>query len=508
MEKWVTGMVLLFIGTVLYGQTVDQCASPYFTVNRYKKFINYGINSGQLQLDFPMRQPYRCNELYKAYKGSQNNSGESFFTKFKKIVTNELNRYCDPDVKTGSGYWNIKISGGYRVGDEYNEKISQPWGAVEGTYHSKHIVLANHTIFDQGLKDDPLFYGDTGEWIWGRSETAYALFKYGSLNFFAGRVYRNFGIPEESSLILSDNPYSYDHYGFEYNSKRFTFSFFTARLNNRQSYDSQAEDTSLVLAKRYFSVQRGEVKLAKDLILGLNQVAIYGGEDRDFEMIYLNPLNLFYVCQRNHSSQISGLWALDLFWKPAPRWTFYGQFLIDDIIVNNEPGQDDRATYPDRFGGSLKIICTDLGIPGTQYSFTYHRISNWTYMSYRTWENYLYYGKSMGFPVNSFEGMVLGFDCFSFFPYQFSIKAGFNRHGEQDLQAVFRGSKDPFPMDVAVNNTFLNTSVTYIPNNRLYCSLNIRHDHFDNYLNMNNNKKDFLSFKLTFSTNLYWNFHF
>ena len=140
--------------------------------------------------------------------------------------------------------------------------------------------------------------------------------------------------------------------------------------------------------------------------------------------------------------QMGGLWAFEFYWKPSISITIFNQLLIDDIIVNNEPGQNDRDRHPDRLGIVSKIILTDYFLPGSQFSIMYNRVSNWTYMSYRTWENYVYHGKSMGYPENSMEAIRVDFDYFGKPPFVFQLQTGYKRHGEQDINNVFGDTKD------------------------------------------------------------------
>ena len=484
-------------------------ASPYFYNTRYNRFIAYAINSGRIRMPFVLNQPFTCAELMSAFYGTTGDSKALFFGKTGNVLIKDLTAYDSPDSgNTHRGYWHLRIGGGYRSGRERDESINQFHGFAEGTYASPHFILANKTITDQAYRDDPDFYGDTGEWIWGRSEAAYALMKWGGVSLFAGRLSRNFGLLNEPSLILSSNPYSYDHFGFQYESRRFRFSFYISRLNDISGFDSQAEDTSEdeVRAKRYFAIQRGEFALRYNLHIGLSQVAVYGGPDRDFEAVYLNPLNLFYVCQRNHGSQMSGLWAIDVFWKPFQNLTLYNQFLIDDFIINNEPGRDDRARHPDRIGLLSKCIITDAVVPGTQVSLVYHRISNWTYMSYRTWENYVFHGKSMGFPDNSVEGVTGEVAWFGAFPFTVVASAGYNRHGDQDINAVFGDTKDPFPMGIDERNTFAALSVRYMPCNRIHANADMRYDAYDNDRHRKGVDKRYFSFRVSVQAELYWGF--
>ena len=129
-------------------------------------------------------------------------------------------------------------------------------------------------------------------------------------------------------------------------------------------------------------------------------------------------------------------------------------------------------------------------------------------MSYRTWENYVFHGKSMGFPYNSHEGLTGEVAYFGSFPFTFIASMGFSRQGDQDINAVFGDTKDPFPLGIDERNTFSKLSISYMPSNRIYVRADCRYDEYDNYRHRKGVDKRFFSFRLTVHTALYWNFRF
>ena len=495
------------IGTLsLFPQDLPSIASPYFDVPHHNRFIDYSINSGRVRIPFVLNQPFTCADLVDSFSRDEATGSGSFFHRWAGLLRADALRYFHPSTDDDNkGHLQLAMNGIYRVQGKKDDSFNQYRIELEGTYASPYFVLAHRTVTDQAFKDDPYFYGDTGEWIYGRSDFSYAVIRIKSVDLFAGRISRNFGMMDEPSLILSNHPYSYDHFGFRYCSSRFRFAFYVSRLNDVVGFNSQAADTSRVLSRRYFSVQRMDVILRKNLVLGLSQVAMYGGPDRTFEALYLNPINFYYVAQRNNRSQMNGIWAVDMYWKPKHNITLFGQFLLDDIIVNNEPNQDDRAVHPDRLGITAKLVITDVLAPGTQWGLTYNRINNWTYMSYRTWENYVFQGKGMGFPKNAFEGIKAAFDYLGRPPFIFTLTTGFERHGDQDLNAVFGDTKESFPIGVVERRAYFDCTLRYIPSNRFHASLMVRYEHFQNKAHVDDIDENGFSALLSLYSNVNWN---
>ena len=444
-----------------------------------------------------LHQPYMCSEIVDGLADSLLYE-DDFRNKWRTIISRELTRYynaSNPHHK--NGHWNLGMNGEYRMFAKDGNGFTQHKVELSGTYSLPYIVLANRTVKDQNFRNDPLYYGDLGEWIQGRVQDGYALIGYKGLKFFTGRTSRNLGLINEYSLILSDYPYSYDHFGFEFETRRVRFAFYFARLEDKEGFNIQAEDPSPVIAKRYFSIQRGELKILNNLHVGLAEVVIYGGENQTFESYYLNPLNFYYVAQRNQGVQMSGLWAGDLLWRPLKGLSIYGQLLIDDVIINNEPGQNDRAVHPDRVGGTLKLTATDYLLPGSMLSFAWTRICNWTYMSYRTWENYLYHDKSMGYPQNSLDRYQLEATYVGHPPFIGTLTLGYKRHGEQDIRNVFGDAIEKFPRGVVEKTFFADLEVSYLYAYWLRVMFDLRYESAEDYLNVEGESEDYWQMKLS-----------
>jgi hypothetical protein len=136
--------------------------------------------------------------------------------------------------------------------------------------------------------------------------------------------------------------------------------------------------------------------------------------------------------------------------------------------VNNDPGQNDWARHPDRMGITAKLINTDMIAPGMQFGLSYHRIGNWSYMSYRTWENYHFHGMGMGYPKNSVEGFGVEADYFASPPFMFHAEYLSERHGDQDITVPFGDTKAKFPIGVVESSNRFLFNFRFIPSTRFH----------------------------------------
>ena len=426
--------------------------------------MRYAFLSGRMQTGFLLNQPYTTLEVRQATLNSARRGMPVWQQHWLKLLVQEIATWHRQDPKNEQGgYGYIGAQGVFRGLSSPDNQWGESRAELEGKFTTPWFVLAQKTVLDQAFKSDPAFTGDKSEWIYGRVETGYMLIKYRGAGFFLGRLGSSWGLPGESSLILSDRPYSYDKAGLQLTSRRFRFTFYTSRLNDMTAVDTQAADLSPKLYNRFWSIKRFDVALSPDLQFGLCEAAVYGRVDGTWEMIYLNPLNLYYVEQRNNRVQMNGLWCGDIFYRPHPQLVLYAQYLIDDIIVNNEPGQNDRARHPDRMGLTAKVVLSDLPAAGAQIGLSYTRIGNWTYMSYRNYENYISNGMGMGYPANSIEQAGIDLAWFGWKGWAVQLRSSWARQGSSDMTAPFGDTRDKFPRGVVTYWTNTEASLAFVP---------------------------------------------
>jgi hypothetical protein len=406
----------------------------------FYSYIDYLINSGNINIEFPLQQPYSLKILDKNDRSTPINT----------YFINYLNEF----------YGNKNTTVGLHLHNA-TEK-SHIWrfqyrGDFNFFYHNQYISFVNRTIVDSRYKNDPYYAGDLSEanhWLYGRVNDAFLDLKLGEFNLFVGRLSRNWGPITSLGLLVSNNPYTYDQIYFSYTHNRLKLSWIFAPLEDLQGIEYQPEDSIYVdwgVANKYINGHRLDIRIRDNFHLGLTEMAIYGGPDRRFELAYANPMTFYYGVQRNDKKGMNGLWLLDVFYKPSSKISLYGQFLIDDIIVNNDPGVDDRARYPDRLGMQMSFRSGNLLLNGLNLNLTYIRIWNRTYQSLRSWENYHYRGLGLGYPHAACKEVKFKIGYWGLFPLFIENKYTVGRYGNVSLQNIFPCKHESFPVKPVKN---------------------------------------------------------
>jgi hypothetical protein len=411
------------------------CNSRYITVDReLYRYLEYQlIRTDELSL-FIMNQPY--NEDFQHNKILDNYS-------------RRINSYPAKRIKSTDGL-SVSIYPGLqsRVGSSV---LVNPSAWIDGYLKYDKLICVNRLYASKQLNYDENFHGDKDEWVSAYMYDAYVrYFASSQISIFGGRTARNYGIPNEFSLFLSDNPYPYDHFGFSATGRSIQFSWYFGRLNDMDGYDDQGVtipfgETQNV--KRYLAFQRVDWKIGKNFQVGLSEATLYGGENQSFVGAYLNPLNFYYLSQRNKQGPMNGSWQINVFFYSPQKWAYYLDFYIDDIIINNDRNINDRGIHPDRLAIMTKISIPDLLVTQNLTSLRYVRVWNETYVTYRNYENWTYFYKGLGFPTRSYEGLKLESSIWATDNSQMTFSIEGWRKGSANFSNTFVDEANtPFPI--------------------------------------------------------------
>jgi len=427
------------------------CSSPYLSLRNTELYsiIEYELLSKNEDTEiFILNQPYKIHlvnillspdstfiNLFTADNYWKDKSNEKINIRLRP----SLNHYQNKDYNTN--YFGLKLDGAISISD---------------------VILVNEIELDEKFKHDSEFHGDTNEWLMGYFTSSYLTYQQKGVELFAGRVSRNFGALNDFGLILSDNPYAFDHYGFSATGNKLKYSFYTTRLNDMDDgIDIQGNTIpidSVANTHRFWAVQRLDYKINKRFQIALSEATIYGGPNQQFVASYLSPTHFFYAAQRNQGVPLNAFWQINIYYQPVSGVGLYFDLFADDIIVNNEPGIDDRAVHPDRLGILVKASYAKRN--KTLMSVRYVRIWNETYTSLRTFENYTYFNKGIGYPFNSYESIKYSHILLQYLPMFIEGEIEVWRHGDRNLISPFHDGLNTFPVGPVAHGATYNMHVS------------------------------------------------
>ena len=149
----------------LLGQNED--LSPYFNLKQHYGLIDYAINSGMIEFDHVLSQPYLAGELLNKFEIADTTGFKGHWI---CLLNQDVSKLYNPESKFNKkAYWNLGVTGSYELRADQNDRGTRYCAEVFSYYNLPYLVLMNKTVADQLFKYyDPLFYRDTNEWIYGR----------------------------------------------------------------------------------------------------------------------------------------------------------------------------------------------------------------------------------------------------------------------------------------------------------------------------------------------------
>jgi hypothetical protein len=267
------------------------------------------------------------------------------------------------------------------------------------------LTVRNVLDVDQSSKSDPGFVWHKEMAAAGRIEEAYA--QIGKPGWFVrfGRMNRNWGPMPDRSLVLSDNPYSYDALEWQISSSFFEFRHLVGAF---PIHASEYDTRNALQLNRYFCAHTLDFMIGKWASLGVTETVVFARSGFP-DLQYINPFSIYSVI---NSNQESGAWGqgggnlMVAFSGRAhpftPKALVWGQVAVDDIQIDDslpmdqEPahwGLDAGASYSDFLPVSLSHYI----------NMRYRYLSKWIYTVHpgnvMQGEQYTYLGRSLGFPI-------------------------------------------------------------------------------------------------------------
>jgi len=331
-------------------------------------------------------------------------------------------------------------------GEESEEKMTESKESVRGImsgwaeFTAPHGVSLSHRFrVDTKIIDDPGFLGQ----VWrddlgGYVANAYGKLDIGPFGVLLGRDKLYWGPGKSGSLILSDIAPPMDMVCFTLNLGRVTATGFFATLDEMKlertipfGADSLYPGT---VTSRHLSGHRLDVRVARDLEVGLSETVLYGGPDRGLASGYINPLNFFYSEQWNLKNDDNPMWSVDATWRPRQRLQLYGQFLVDDFQFEHKTKQDRE---PQEIAFLLGFHSGDpFGLANTSVTVEYVRVNPWTYNQKLPWNKYVYGKALLGHPLGpDADAIYLSVTKWLNEKLTCEVDYRFARHGETSIES-------------------------------------------------------------------------
>ena len=160
-----------------------------------------------------------------------------------------------------------------------------------------------------------------------------------------------------------------------------------------------------LLDRKYAAIHHLSMNVTKWLNIGVFESVVFGRKN-NFDFQYLNPIIFYRHIEGTLGSPDNAMAGFDFKANVARKFQFYGQFLLDELIVSKL--RNDPTNWVNKFGIQAGAKYIDaLGIKNLDLQLEINRVRPFTYSHNDTIANYTHYNQPLAHPLGAnFEEII------------------------------------------------------------------------------------------------------
>jgi hypothetical protein len=441
-----------------------------------------------------MSRPYTRGDIARALIAMRRPEGsvKNAFSAAERRILRRLLEEFEPEIRllnAGAASAERLEAGVSAAGDIHGDEGAG--GRYDGVYRSRlavpvsdNAVLVNAMTLDQYALRDSAYIGKKWRGLAFYTEQAYAAARFGRVQLKFGRDFLRWGAGKSGTLLFSDVCRPMDQFSGSVFVGPFRYSFLTAFLDAWPLSSRLADSLGASTARRFLAGHRVDARFfGGALQIGLTEVSVYGGVNRELDWVFLNPLLSYHAEQYNQEVRANTLGTLDVLAYPGRNVKLYGSLLIDDIQVE-KTGPGDLE--PNEIGWLAGFEWSDpFAASGMSLYGEYSRVTNRTYKTPYPWETVVFRNRPIGHPEgNDFDLLTAGCSGWVSEAVRLELFWKSVRKGEGDLFTPFdtpwmshtleEGYDEPFPTGTIEKRNGWGASVRFMPNRRFFLEAEFR----------------------------------
>ncbi len=311
-------------------------------------------------------------------------------------------------------------------------------------FRFRNFTVRNVLDVDQRYGSDPSYVWHQDRGAAGRIEEASVSYagRYGFARL--GRVNRVWGPFIDRSILLSNNPFSYDAFEWQFHTPflefRHLFAAFPARGEKR--------DGITLDRNRYFAAHALNFMFGEWAAVGVSETVVFA-RSRLPDLQYINPVSIYSVINTNMEGGGNLMLGLQGWAHPfTKRVIVKGQVAFDDFQVDDEDQGDQEPTHwAFDIGGSVKDPAPMPLL--NHFSLDYRYVSKWMYTvsdaNTRRGERYTYLGKSLGVQDIDGDWLRAGFTVLGDNYWTATVGGEFTRQDTNTVQTEWQNGTPERP---------------------------------------------------------------
>ncbi|NOT77282.1 MAG: hypothetical protein HOP08_20350 [Cyclobacteriaceae bacterium] len=245
-------------------------------------------------------------------------------------------------------------------------------------------------------------------------------FKNGGVDFFEARAYIDFNISKHiymqfghdrtnigngfRSLIMSD--FAPPSQFLRANLKIWKLNYLFQMNRMTASFPSSPTGASAGThyPEKYVAFHHLSMNLGKKFNIGVFESVVFSPQDSinggTFELNYLNPVIFYRSIEQQNGSSDNAIVGLDWKWIVAKRLSLYGQFVLDEFVLNNITSGNGWWANKFAIQGGLKYIDV-AGINNLDLQMEANVVRPFTYSHANFYTSYTNYLQPMAHPLGA-----------------------------------------------------------------------------------------------------------
>jgi len=225
--------------------------------------------------------------------------------------------------------------------------------------------------------------------------------QFGHDRFFIGNGYR--------SLVFSD--FSPPALFLKGNVKVWKLNYMF--LLNQMTADNEPRSnaSSRGYPNKFVALHHLSINIGKKLNVGVFESVVFSpddsvGTDR-FRLEYLNPIIFYRAIEQQNGSSDNALLGLDWKWNAVKRLSFYGQFMLDEFVIDNI--REGNGWWANKFAVQVGGKYVDaFGIANLDLQGELNMVRPYTYSHHTTYGSYSSYKQPIAHPLGANLREVVG----------------------------------------------------------------------------------------------------
>lgn len=218
--------------------------------------------------------------------------------------------------------------------------------------------------------------------------------QFGHDRFFIGNGYR--------SLVFSD--YAPPALFLKGNVKVWKLNYLF--LLNQMTADNRATVSGNFRGypNKFVALHHLSVNIGRKLNIGIFESVIFSPDDSlttdHFRLEYLNPIIFYRAIEQQNGSSDNALLGFDFKWNAVKKLSFYGQFLLDEFVIDNI--REGNGWWANKFGVQVGGKYVDaFGLANLDLQAEINLVRPYTYSHHTLYGSYSHYKQPVAHPLGA-----------------------------------------------------------------------------------------------------------